>query len=153
MRIDTIAASVFVLFFACVSAVNAEPMELQTPDGQTVILYVDRTWEYKRPPPTSEGDTVELDALVEGPSNFAGQEVVITGNVARLLGAYRLNSTNGQNNIVVDVTRARRADQIELDAALEKAGFMGSVRLQIQGRVEQGTVTYRLVAANIVLIN
>jgi hypothetical protein len=137
MRIDTIAASVFVLFFACVSAVSAEPMELQTPDGQTVILYPDRTWEYKRPPPTPEGDTVELDALVE----------------ARLLGAYRLNSTNGQNNIVVDVTRTRRADQIELDAALEKAGFMGTVRLQIQGRMEQGTVTYRLVAANIVLIN
>jgi hypothetical protein len=128
-------------------------MELQTPDGQTVILYVDRTWEYKRPPPVRGEDTVDLDTLVEGPSKFAGQEVVITGNVARLLGAYRLNSTNGQNNIVVDVARARRADQIELDAALEKAGFMGSVRLQIQGRVEQGTVTYRLVAANIVLVN
>ena len=76
MRIDTIAASVFILFFACVSAATAEPMEVQTPDGQTVILYPDRTWEYKRPPPTPEGYTVELDAGAATSFRMDGEHIV-----------------------------------------------------------------------------
>ena len=153
MRIDIIAGSVFLLLFAWVSAALAEPMELQTPDGQTVILYPDRTWEYKRPAPAVTEDTVELDTLVERPSTLADQDVIVTGNVARLLGAYRLNSSNGQNNIVVDVERARRADQIKLEEALRSAGTLGRVSVQIHGRVQRGTVTWRLVARDIFIAN
>ncbi len=153
MRFNAILMLVLVLPFASISVAKAAPIELQTPDGQTVILYPDRTWEYKRPAPTATEDTVELDALVERPSTFADQDVIVTGNVARLLGAYRLNSSNGQNNIVVDVERARRADQIKLEEALRSAGTLGRVSVQIHGRVQRGTVTWRLVAREIFIAN
>jgi hypothetical protein len=151
MKVTVIFSLMLIWVLASIPGARAEPIELQTPDGQTVILYPDRTWEYKRPPPTTTADTVELDALVENPSTFADQDVIVTGKVARLLGAYRLNSSSGQNNIVVDVERARRADQIKLEEALKSAGMVGTVSVQIQGRVQRGTVTWRLVARDIVV--
>lgn len=129
------------------------PIELTAPDGRTVILYDDFTWEFKRAPPNLTSDTVELDDLVTRPSQYLNQDVVVTGPVTRLLGAYRLTTDKSQNNMVVDVEQVRRADQIKLEQALESVGFTGSVRVQIQGNVEQGTVTHRLVARNIVIID
>ena len=72
------------------------------------------------------------------PGKFAGQEVVVTGTIAHMLGAYRLQSNSEQNTIVLDVEQARRADQIALEQALSSAGFGNSVRVQAQGLVEQG---------------
>ena len=130
----------------------AEPVELRTPDGQTVILYDDFTWEFKRAAPSTTGDTVDLDDLVKNPSRFEGEEVVITGQLADLLGAYRLNSREGQNNIVVDVEKVRRADQIDLEKAFDEAGWTDTLKTQITGTIELGTVTYSLIAKDIVLL-
>ena len=129
------------------------PMELTAPDGRTVILYDDFTWEFKRAAPSREADTVVLDELVTRPSRFLNQDIVVTGPVTRLLGAYRLSSDQSQNNIVVDVERVRRADQIKLEEALSATGFTGSVPVQIQGNVERGTMTHRIVAKNIVVMS
>ena len=134
-------------------AVAAEPMELKTPEGKTVVLYPDFTWEFKRPAPGALDDTVDLNALVTRPGDFAGQDIVVTGNVARLLGAYRLKSTEEQNNIVVDVEGVRRADQIELEKAIEAKGLGGSVRLQIQANVGRRNLVHRLVASDIVFVD
>ena len=83
---------------------------------------------------------------------FKDQKVTVTGRLADLLGAYRLNSTDGQNNIVVDVEKVRRADQIALEKAFEEAGWTGTLSAQITGSVELGTVAYSLVAEDIVLV-
>ena len=39
----------------------AQGMEVELPDGRTVLLYDDHTWEFKRPAPAPAGDTVEVD--------------------------------------------------------------------------------------------
>ena len=131
---------------------HAETMELRAPDGRTVVLYDDFTWEYKRDAPSQTGDTVNLDDLVKNPARFEGEEVVVTGRLADLLGAYRLSSSEGQNNIVVDVDKIRRADQIELEKAFDDAGWTGTLKTQITGTVELGTVAYRLIAKDVVLL-
>ncbi len=127
-------------------------MEVQLPDGRAVMLYDDHTWEFKRPAPGAMTDTVDVDVLVQKPSQFDGQEVVVTGRVARLLGAYRLQSNSQQKTIVLDVTEARRADQIALEQALAKAGFGGSARVQVRGVVEQSLTTSRLVANDLIVL-
>ena len=131
---------------------SAAPIELTAPDGRTVILYDDFTWEYKRAAPNREADTVASDDLIARPSNYLNQDVVVTGFVTNLLGAYRLTSEKGQNNIVVEIDRVRREDQIKLEEALKEAGFMGRVRAQIQGQIKQGTVTYYIAASNIIVV-
>ncbi len=140
------------LVLAGASLAAAQGTEVQLPDGRAVILYDDQTWEFKRPAPEVMADTVEVDALVKNPGKFAGQEVVVTGTVARLLGAYRLQSNSEQNTIVLDVEQARRADQIALEQALSSAGFGNSVRVQAQGLVEQSLTTSRLVAADLIVL-
>ncbi len=98
----------------------ADGTEMQRPDGRTVVLYDDHTWDFKRPAPEMMSDTIEVDELVQRPGRFDGQEVVVTGTVARMAGAYRLQSGSRQNTIVLDIERARRADQIAMEQALEK---------------------------------
>lgn len=127
-------------------------IELQTPDGRTVVLYDDFTWEYKRPAPTLATDTVAADALINDPSKFKGQQVVVSGSLVKLLGEYRMQSSSGQKAMNVDVTKIRRADQIQLEQALKKAGTFGSVKVQVQGQVEQGVVSYKLAASELLLL-
>ncbi|MDX1400910.1 MAG: DUF3157 family protein [Kiloniellales bacterium] len=130
----------------------AEGMELTAPDGRKVMLYDDFTWEYKRSAPAATGDTVNVDDLVAKPSNFVGEELVVTGKILKFLGDYRINSTKDQNNIVVDLESVRRADQIKLDQALDKAGWSTPVKAQITGTVESGTLTHYLKAKDIVVV-
>ena len=130
----------------------ADGMEVELPDGRTVMLYDDHTWEFKRPAPQTISDTVAVDDLVSNPSQFVGQDVVVTGTVARLLGAYRLQSGSQQKTIVLDVERARRADQIALEQALAKAGFGSSVRVQARGEVERSLTTPRLLASDLIVL-
>ncbi len=51
---------------------------MQTPDGQTAVLYEDFTWEYKRAAPEVAVDTVDVARLVGGPAEFRDQEVGVT---------------------------------------------------------------------------
>ncbi len=127
-------------------------MEVGLPDGRAVMLYDDHTWEFKRPAPQVTTDTVAVDELVQRPGRFSGQEVVVTGTVARVLGAYRLQSGSEQKTIVLDVEQARRADQIALEQALEKVGFGNSVRVQARGEVEQSLTTSRLLATDLIVL-
>jgi hypothetical protein len=140
------------LVLAGTALAAAAGTEVQLPDGHTAILYDDHTWEIKRPAPEVRADTVEVDALVKNPGKFAGQEVVVTGTIARMLGAYRLQSNSEQNTIVLDIEQARRADQIALEQAISSAGFGNSVRVQAQGLVEQSLTTSRLVAAELIVL-
>ncbi len=130
----------------------AEGIEVQLPDGRGAIFYDDHTWEFKRPAPQVMADTVEVDELVQSPGRFDGQEVVVTGTVARLLGVYRLQSGSQQMSIVIDVERTRRADQIALEQALEKVGFGNSVRVQARGEVEQSLMNSRLLATDLIVL-
>ncbi len=130
-----------------------DELEVQYPDGRIAILYDDHTWEFKRPAPQEMADTVEVDELVQRPGRFDGQEVVVTGKVAHVLGAYRLQSGSQQNSIVIDVERTRRADQIALEQALAKAGFGNSVRVQARGEVEQSLITSRLLAFDLMVLD
>lgn len=140
------------LVLAGTALAAAEGIEVQLPDGRGAIFYDDHTWEIKRPAPEVMADTVEVDALVKNPGKFAGQEVVVTGTIAHMLGAYRLQSNSEQNTIVLDVEQARRADQIALEQALSAAGFGNSVRVQAQGLVEQSLTTSRLVASDLIVL-
>ena len=127
-------------------------MELQAPDGRTVVLYDDNTWEYKRPAPVLAADTVVADELIADPSKFAGKALVVNGTLVNLLGEYRLQSSSGQKAMTVDVSKIRRADQIALENALKKAGTFGSVKVQVHGKVEQGMVAYKLAASELLLL-
>ncbi len=97
-------------------------------------------------------DTIEVDELVQRPGRFNGQEVVVTGAVARMAGAYRLQSGSRQKTIVLDIERARRADQIALEQALEKMSFDHSVWVQAHGVVEQSGTTSRLLATDLIVL-
>ena len=148
-----LAAILFVINVSPALAQDAaDGMEVQLPDGRAVMLYDDHTWEFKRPAPQVMTDTVEVDELVQRPSRFDGQEVVVTGTVARMLGAYRLQSGSQQKTIVLDIEQARRADQITLEQALTKAGFGNSVRVQARGEVEQSLTTSRLLASDLIVL-
>ncbi len=151
--LHALAAILFVIHVSSALAQDApDGMEVGLPDGRAVMLYDDHTWDFKRPAPQEMADTVEVDQLVQRPGRFDGQEVVVTGTVARLLGAYRLQSGSQQISIVIDVERARRADQIALEQALEKAGFGNSVRVQARGEVEQSLTTSRLLATDLIVL-
>jgi len=130
----------------------AAALELQAPDGRTVVLYDDFTWEYKRPAPTPASDTVSADALVGQPSEYKGQQVVVSGALTKLLGEYRLRSGSEQKAMTVDLSKIRRADQIALDEALAAAGSFGAVRVQIHGEVVQDVITYKLAAAELLVL-
>ncbi len=114
-----------VIWLVLSGPVWAQGTEVQTPDGRAVLLHDDHTWEVKRPAPAPAEDTVEVNTLIENPSRFMGQEVVVTGTVARFMGAYRLQSSAEQNTIVLDVDQARRADQIALEQAEHGSGSAG----------------------------
>jgi hypothetical protein len=144
-------ALALIVWFAALGPAAAA-LELQTPDGRTVVLYDDFTWEYERPAPAPAADTVTADALVGEPSKFKGQQVVVSGSVAKLLGEYRLQSGSEQKAMTVDLSKIRRADQIALEKALKTAGTFGSVKVQIHGQVEQDVVTYKLVASELLVL-
>ena len=130
----------------------ADGIEAQTPDGKTVMLYENGTWEYKRPSPVLEATTLSAEELVVTPSKYHGQEVVVDGNMIRLFGKFLLQSDRGQSTMGVGVKKVRQADRNALVAALDKAGFTGSVKVQIQGTVELASITYFLEARDIILL-
>ena len=139
-----------VFWFALFGLAWAQGMEVQVPDGRTVSLYDDHTWEFKRLAPAPAGDTVAVDELLENPGRFDGKEVVVTGTVVRFLRAYRLQSSSKQITIVLDVDRARRADQIALEQAL--AETRRRVRVQARGDVERSLLAFRLVAEDLLVL-
>ena len=149
LRSSCLAMAVLV---GAATVAKAEPIKLTAPDGRTVILYDDFTWEYKRPPPTATEDTVDLDSLIKTPGYYLGEEIVVTAPIVRVLGAYRLTTVNGQNNVVVDLARVRRADQIAVQNALDAAAWSESVKVQVRGKVERSTITHRIVASDLVLM-
>ena len=148
------ARAAFGLAAGCLlaTAAWAQGIEVQTPDGETAILYDDGTWEYKRPAPALEATTVAVDDLVLKPSQFRGEHVVVNGKINRIFGKYVLASESGQNTMGIDISKVRRADQIALEEASRAAGFTGAVNAQIQGKVKLATVTYFLEARNIVIL-
>ena len=151
--LPALAAILFVIHVNPALAQDApDGMEVGLPDGRAVMLYDDHTWEFQRPAPQVMTDTVEVDELVQRPGPLNGQEVVVTGTVVRMLGAYRLQSGSQQKTIVLDVGQARRADQIALEQGLAKAGFGNSVRVQARGEVEQSLTTSRLLAADLIVL-
>lgn len=139
-----------VFWFVLFGLAWAQGMEVQVPDGRTVSLYDDHTWEFKRLAPAPAGDTVAVDELLENPGRFDGKEVVVTGTVVRFLRAYRLQSSSKQITIVLDVDRARRADQIALEQAL--AETRRRVRVQARGDVERSLLAFRLVAEDLLVL-
>ena len=65
---------------------------------------------------------------------------------------YRLIAERGQNSIVVDVNGLSQAERDKLDAAIDKAGFLGQVQARITGTVErQALATFQLAATQLVL--
>ncbi len=151
--LPALAAILFVIHVSSALAQDApDGMEVELPDGRAVMLYDDHTWEFQRPAPQVMTDTVEVDELVQRPGRLNGQEVVVTGMVVRMLGAYRLQSGSQQKTIVLDVGQARCADQIALEQGLAKAGFGNSVRVQARGEVEQSLTTSRLLAADLIVL-
>lgn len=139
-------------WFVFSSLAWAEATEVQLPDGRTVLLFDDYTWEFKRPAPHPVQDTVDVEQLVLRPNNFAGQDLVVTGNVVRFLGAYRLQSGSQQNTLVVDVDKVRRADQLALERALAAAGGGNAVRIQVQGEVQRSLTASRLIAEDLLVL-
>ncbi len=133
-------------------AVAQDPIEVTLPDGRVAVLYGDSTWEIKRGPAELAQDTVALDELVVSPNKFKGQTVVVTGGLISLLGAYRLQTSDSANNIVVDVTNARRADQLKLEERFKDSSLTGAVNVQVTGEVETGTLTNRIKASDIVFV-
>lgn len=140
------------LLIAGYGIAGAGPIEVQTPEGRTAVLYDDFTWEYKQPAPSLTSTTLEAAPLVDNPGKFQDQEVVVVGSLARLLGAYRLQSDSAQKSLPVNVEGMPEADRIKLKEALEAAGMIGSVKVQIRGSVERKFMIYRLVASDLVLI-
>ena len=128
------------------------PMKLTTGDGRVVILYSDKTWEFERPAPVKMNDTVSANDLVERPDKLRGKELVVTGKVVTLFGAYHLQSTKPQNSIILDVTGVRRAEQIALEKRMKEVGLTGSVQVQIQGTVEKGTIADHVKATNLFFV-
>ncbi len=139
-----------VFWFVLFGLAWAQGMEVQVPDGRTVSLYDDHTWEFKRLAPVPAGDTVAVDILLKNPGRFDGKEVVVTGTVGRFLRAYRLRASSGLTTIVLDVDRARRADQIALEQAL--AETRRRVRVQARGDVERSLLAFRLVAEDLLVL-
>ena len=144
--------AVLVLAGAVASAAQDQPMKLKTEDGRTVILYGDKTWEFEWPMPGLKKDTVAANDLVSRPDRQSGKDLVVTGKLVRLLGTYHLQATDPQNSIVVDLSAIRRADQIAVDKGLKKAGLTGSLKVQIQGRVEKGTITHYVKAKDVLIL-
>ena len=142
-----------VLLIVFCGMAQAQGTEVQLPDGATILVFDDHTREFKRPAPEPAKDTVEVNDLVENSNRFVGQEVVVTGDIVRFLGAYRLQSTSAQNTLVLDVERTRRADQVALEQALAKAGFRQGVRVQVRGEVERSLVSSRLVAEDLIVLS
>ena len=152
MQFLTVLILVLCVSVLAIAQEASSGMEVELPDGRAVMLYDDHTWEFKRAAPQAMTDTVAVDELVQKPGQFDGQEVVVTGTVARLLGAYRLQSGSQQKTILLDVERARRADQIALEQAMAKAGFGSSVRVQARGEVEQSLTTSRLLVTDLIVL-
>ncbi len=95
-------------------------------------------------------DTIYLDDLVLGPDSYLGQEVVVTGALARYFSRYRLQSRTAGDSIAVDIRSLRPEDLSLLEETIEQVGLLGSIRARIKGRVErQSPTSYRLVASDL----
>jgi len=94
-----------------------------------------------------------VDDIVFKPHNYLGRQVAVAGSVIHLFWNYRLVADSGQNNIVIDVDQLSEADQAELDAAFDQAGFLEPVRAKIRGTVERKSfATYQLAATELALV-
>lgn len=95
-------------------------------------------------------DTIYLDDLVLGPDSYLGQEVVVTGSLARFFRRYRLQSRTAGDSIAVDVEGLRPEDLMLLEETIDKAGLLGTIRARVKGTVErQSPTSYRLVASDL----
>ena len=131
----------------------AGSIEVQTPNGQTAVLYEDFTWEYNRPAPEVTSDTVDVARLVGGPAEFRDLEVVVTGRVSDFFGAIQLLSPTEQGTLKLHLDGIRRADQIKLEEALSAAATTGTVRVQMRGKVEQDFLSYQLMASDLLVLD
>ncbi len=150
------------------------PMEAERPTTEATTLTPETLADIKTPqraPSESEAVTAKIevaapasasatpndlvqdtDDLIFKPYDYLGRQVVVAGSVVHLLGLYRLKSKTGQNSIVIDVDGLSQADRAKLDAAVEKAGFLGQVHARIKGTIErQKLVTFQLAATELTL--
>ena len=98
-------------------------------------------------------DLIEnVNDLVFKPYDYQGRQLAVAGPVVHVLWDYRLKAETGQNSIVIDVDGLNKADRAGLDAAIEKAGFLGQVHARIKGRIErQGLASFELAATELAL--
>lgn len=105
--------------------------------------------------PTSVGLgdlTEDADNLVFRPADYRGRQVAVAGPVVHLMWDYRLVA--GPKSLVIDVDGLSQKDRAELDAAIDKAGFLGQVPARITGTVErQSLVTFKLAATELSLLD
>lgn len=140
--------------------------EVQTAKADADILAVELTEIRQRdqtvrqnknapaqPDANAAAESIDVDSLVTNPSRYDGHQVVVTGSLLRLLKRYRLQSQSGWKTLIVDVTEIHRAQHDKLKESIAKAGPIGLVRAQINGKVERGSAeTFRLVASEVTLI-
>ncbi len=94
----------------------------------------------------------DANDLIFKPDDYQDRQVTVAGSVVHFLGLYRLKSETGQNSIVIDVNGLSQSDRARLDAAIDKAGFLGQVKARIKGRIErQKLVTFQLAATELTL--
>ncbi len=106
-----------------------------------------------RPEPNAVAESIDVDSLVTNPSRYDARQVVVTGSLLRLLQHYRLQSKSGRKTLVVDVAGINRAQHDMLQEAIAGAGLIGSVRVQIGGKVERGSAkAFSLVASDLILV-
>ena len=90
--------------------------------------------------------------LVFKPYDYQGRQLAVAGPVVHLFWDYRLVAETGQNSIVIDLDGLSQADRDKLDAAIDKAGFLGQVHARIKGTIErQGLASFELVATELAL--
>jgi hypothetical protein len=94
----------------------------------------------------------DADDLVFNPANYEGHQVAIAGRVAHLFWNYRLIAEVGQNSIVIDIDGLSQTERVKLEAAIDKAGFLGQVQARIKGTVERRALaTFQLAATHLAL--
>jgi len=94
----------------------------------------------------------DADDLVFNPANYEGHQVAIEGRVAHLFWNYRLIAEVGQNSIVIDIDGLSQTERVKLEAAIDKAGFLGQVQARIKGTVERRPLaTFQLAATHLSL--
>jgi hypothetical protein len=106
-----------------------------------------------RPEPNAVAESIDVDSLVTNPSRYDARQVVVTGSLLRLLQNYRLQSKSTQKTLVVDVAGIYHTQHDMLHDAIAGAGLIGSVRVQISGKVVRGSAkAFSLVASDLILV-